>query len=301
MPSRVLVAGSINMDMVVVAERHPNIGETVVGTALEFVPGGKGANQAIASARQGTPSKLIGKLGSDRFGDELFAYLGKQGIDLSDVNRVADTATGTACIVVADADNTIIVIPGANDTLTPEDLDGIEIGSDDILVSQFEIPENVIERFFILGRQKGATTILNPAPAKNCSKNLLNLSDIIVVNESELSFFSGETVDVSKEETVVLAMRKLRVRDGQAIIATMGALGVLVMSDTEIYIPGRRVDAVDTTGAGDCFVGALAAELSRSVSLENALKYANRAASVSVQRKGAGPSMPTREEVDAVA
>lgn len=299
---RVIVAGSINMDVVVSADKHPQIGETVFGSRVEFLPGGKGANQAVACARLGAPTLLIGTLGNDRFGDELHNFLSQQGIDLSLIKRVDTVTTGTALITVANADNTIVVVPGANAKISPEDIVGVEISQGDILVSQFEIPEEAIESFFSLGKEKGATTILNPAPAKKFSASLLNLVDILILNETELSFLTGAKGDGIDAALLVASARTLLSHNGQIIILTLGALGAIaVLQESEIRVSGNQVDAIDTTGAGDCFIGAFASRLAKRESLETALNYANCAASLSVQRMGASPSMPTESEVDIAA
>ena len=289
----VVVAGSINMDLVVTAERHPKVGETVPGRELHVLPGGKGANQALAAARLGARARLVGKIGRDGFGDRLFSFLNEQGLDLDFTTRTGQAGTGTALIVVAGADNSIVVVPGANGLLTPADVEIVPIAAGDVLVSQFEIPEATILTFFARGKRAGATTVLNPAPAKRCAPALLALADVLVVNETELAFFLDTAV-----KDVVGAARELRARADQIVVVTLGAAGaVAITGEREISAPGREVPVVDTTGAGDCFVGALAARLAAGDDLENALHYANVAASLSVQRLGAATSMPTAAEI----
>ena len=167
---RVFVAGSINMDVVATADRHPRIGETVAGQSVLYFPGGKGANQAVAAAKLGAPTTLIGRLGKDAFGDELKAFLAAQGLDLSFVQETAEAHTGTAIVTVANADNTIVVIPGANALVDAVDVAAPALAKGDIAVSQFEIPLPAIAAFFERARAAGATTILNPAPAIACSR-----------------------------------------------------------------------------------------------------------------------------------
>src|SRR6202165_5695772 len=162
---RVFVAGSINMDVVATADRHPRIGETVAGQAVHYFPGGKGANQAVSAAKLGASTTLIGRLGKDAFGDQLRAFLSAQGIDLSFVRETAEAHTGTAIITVANADNTIVVVPGANAFVDAADVAAPTFAKGDIAVSQFEIPLAAISAFFKRARAAGATTILNPAPA----------------------------------------------------------------------------------------------------------------------------------------
>lgn len=299
---RVYVAGSINMDVVATADRHPRVGETVAGRQVLYFPGGKGANQAVAASRLGARTTLIGRLGKDSFGAELKAFLGEQGIDLGYVVETAEAHTGTAIITVAEADNTIVVIPGANGLVGADDVDVVPLLAGDVAVSQFEIPLPAIAAFFRRARGAGATTLLNPAPAQAMSRELLALVDILVLNETELGFLAGSGLSESDEAARIIAVaRQLQAREDQTICVTLGKRGVLALAGREeIAVPGRAVKALDTTGAGDCFVGALAAQLADDVPLRAALAFANAAASISVQRMGAGPSMPTAAEVAAV-
>jgi ribokinase len=299
---RVFVAGSINMDVVATADRHPRVGETVAGKQVLYFPGGKGANQAVAASRLGARTTLIGRLGKDSFGAELRTFLGDQGIDLGYVVETAEAHTGTAIITVAEADNTIVVIPGANGLVGADDVEVVPLLAGDVAVSQFEIPLPAIAAFFRRGRAAGATTLLNPAPAQKMPDELLALVDILVLNETELGFLAGvDLSDGDEAAKIVDTARQLQVREDQTICVTLGKRGVLALAGREeILVQGRAVKAVDTTGAGDCFVGALAAELAGGAPLRTALAFANAAASISVQRMGAGPSMPTAAEVKAV-
>lgn len=298
---RVFVAGSINMDVVATADRHPRIGETVAGRQVLYFPGGKGANQAVAASRLGAQTTLIGRLGRDAFGAELRTFLGAQGVDLGSV-RDADTHSGTAIIIVAEANNTIVVIPGSNALVSADDVAHSPLAKGDVAISQFEIPLPTITAFFARARTAGATTVLNPAPAQKMSDELLALVDILVLNETELGFLAGVELSESDEAARIIEVaRQLQAREDQTICVTLGKRGVLALAGRkEISVPGRVVKAVDTTGAGDCFVGALAAQLADGATLRDALAFANAAASISVQRMGAGPSMPTAAEVAAV-
>jgi ribokinase len=271
----VVVVGSINMDVVALAARHPALGETVLGSDLRFVPGGKGANQAVAAARLGAATRLIGRVGGDAFGESLVAFLGAEGIDIAGVARDVSAPTGTALIVVSGSDNTIVVVPGANAALAVGDL---SLDPDDVVVAQCEIPLAVVEAAFHQARAVGARTLLNPAPALAEATQLLPLADVVVVNQTERAVF------------------ELPVRSGQVVVTTLGADGATAVVDgSAIHVGGRKVDAVDSTGAGDCFVGALAAALLRGDDVANALGFANAAASLSVQRVGAGTGMPTAD------
>ena len=296
---RVFVAGSINMDVVATAERHPRIGETVAGQAVLYFPCGKGANQAVSAAKLGAQTTLIGRLGKDAFGDELKAFLGGQGIDLSYVQQTPEAHCGTAIITIADADNTIVVIPGANALVSAADVAAPRLAKGDIAVSQFEIPLPAIAAFFQRARGAGATTILNPAPAIEFSRELLDLVDILILNETELgSLAKTQLHDSDDQDRFIEAAKSLPMAKDKIICVTMGKRGVLALVGGESsLIPGRSVKVVDTTGAGDCFVGAVAAQLAAGRTIHDALAYANAAASICVQRMGAAPSMPTAAEV----
>lgn len=299
---RVFVAGSINMDVVATADRHPKVGETVAGKQVLYFPGGKGANQAVAASRLGAKTTLIGRLGTDAFGAELRTFLTAQGIDPGSIKETPETHTGTAIITVAASDNTIVVIPGSNALVSADDVADAPLAKGDVAVSQFEIPLPTIAAFFRRAHAAGATTLLNPAPAQKMSAELLALVDILLLNETELGFLAGmELSDGDETAKIIAVARKLQARADQTICVTLGKRGVLALAANEaLAVPGRAVKAVDTTGAGDCFVGALASQLADGVALPAALAFANAAASISVQRMGAGPSMPTAAEVAAV-
>ena len=223
-------------------------------------------------------------------------------MDLTFVLSTADAHTGTALITIANADNTIVVIPGANALLDAADVAAPTLAKGDIAVSQFEIPLPAISAFFKRARAAGATTILNPAPAVEFDRALLDLADILILNESELSFLTEtELRDADAPARFIKAVGCLQAGKDKIICVTRGKRGVLALADGEPrIIAGRTVRAVDTTGAGDCFVGAVAAQLAGGKSIGDALGYANTAASICVQRIGAAPSMPTAKEVEAV-
>ncbi len=186
----VFVAGSINMDVVATVTRHPKVGETVAGHAVHFFPGGKGANQAVAAAKLGASTALIGRLGVDPFGQQLRSFLAAQGVDLALVKDTTGADSGTAIITIANADNSIVVVPGANARVSVDDVAAPLLVKGDVAVSQFEIPLPTVGAFFERARAAGATTILNPAPAIGCSPALLDLADILILNETELGFFT---------------------------------------------------------------------------------------------------------------
>jgi ribokinase len=297
---RVFVAGSINMDVVATADRHPRIGETVAGKAVLYFPGGKGANQAVSAAKLGASTALIGRLGMDAFGQELRAFLAAQGIDLSFVKDTAQAHTGTALITIANADNTIVVVPGANALVGVDDVTAPVLAKGDVAVSQFEIPLPTVSAFFKRARAAGATTILNPAPAIEFGAELLDLVDILILNETELGLLTRtELRDTDDDERFLAAARSLHMGDNKTVCVTLGKRGIVALIDGRQHTDvGRAVKAIDSTGAGDCFVGAVAALLAEGQPIQSALSYANIAASVCVERMGAAPSMPTAAEVE---
>ena len=296
---RVIVAGSVNMDLVVHASRHPRPGETVLGDTFDAFPGGKGANQAVAAARLGARTSLVAMLGNDAFGESLAAFLRTEVVDVTHVSRT-EGATGIGCIVIdAHAQNTIVVVPGANASLGMDRIRSVTISAGDILVSQLEVPHSTVQAFFERGKQRGATTLLNPSPAQGCPPALLRLADILVVNETETALLAGTpALDPADTAAVVRAATALRVGPEQKVVVTLGEHGaVAIQGDTQHTIPARKVRAVDPTGAGDCFVGALAARLAAGDPFLPALRYANVAASLCVQKPGAAPSLPYRSDV----
>jgi ribokinase len=297
----VVVAGSINMDVVVTANRHPRVGETVAGENVLYFPGGKGANQAVAAAKLGARTRLIGRVGRDSFGGELKAYLAAQGVDVGLVLEMPEVHTGTAIITLANADNTIVVVPGANAALTAADIAKLPLAAGDVAVTQFEIPVPTIDAFFARARTAGATTILNPAPAIGFDRAMLGLVDILVLNETELGVLTGSDLRGTDDPSrFVDAARSLALGEAGVVCVTLGLRGIVALVGGEtVTIPGRAVQAVDTTGAGDCFVGTLAARLAAGHPVQDALMTANIAASICVQRMGAAPSMPTADEVAA--
>ncbi len=297
----VWVAGSINIDIVATAARYPKIGETIQGTEIAFYPGGKGANQAVSAAKLGAPTFLISKVGSDAFGRDLKNFLAAEKVDLTFVRDTAAARSGTALITVADGNNAIVVIPGANALLSERDVIEPTLAKGDVLVSQFEIPIPTITAFFSRAQATGATTILNPAPAIDFDHDLLELVDVLILNETELGRIAGTEIhEDDPHSRIIEAARALRTQEGQTIIVTLGRRGALAwVHEAALAIPGEVVECLDSTGAGDCFVGAVAARIALGAPIEHALRYANVAASICVQRHGAGPSMPTEAEVAA--
>ena len=297
---RVVVLGSINRDLVVRVAHLPRPGETVSGSSFAEFPGGKGANQAVAARRMGANVALVGAVGRDGFGEAMRAFLKAELIDLSALAVLEVVPTGIAMIGVEQSgENAIIVVAGANAAVKASQIDWVSLHTGDILVSQFEVPPGEIIAAFEKGRAKGVTTVLNPAPIQDIPTELLALCDFIVFNETELASTCDQ--NVVHVEDAEAAMQVLRARpscDHLTLITTLGKDGCLAIGPMGRHrIEGINVNAVDTTGAGDCFVGALAAGLSEGMPLEAALKRANIAASLSVTRPGAAASMPYRPEV----
>ena len=298
--NKVIVAGSINMDIVVQTERHPKPGETIRGSGVHFIPGGKGANQAVAASRLGGDVSFLAKTGQDSFGEILRAFLSGERLDIRGVTTSETAPTGTALITVdKHSENAIVVVPGSNAEMSAKDLSSIRLDGSEVIVSQFEIPQDVVFELFKMARAVGATTILNPAPALPCSNDLFMLVDYLVVNETEAAFFTEAESTPEDFDSAIAQANRLRTDAEQVVVVTLGAKGaVLLRGNEKIRIPGHKVRAVDTTGAGDCFVGALAVALAEDKTLSDALQFANAAAAVSVQRLGASASLPIRDDVD---
>lgn len=283
--SKVYVIGSINQDIVVGAERHPQPGETIHGTTLNYFPGGKGANQAVAAARAGVETIMIGAVGSDDSGRQLCQFLAENAISTAAIKSVESAPTGTAHITVASGENTIVVVAGANAELEPGDIEALNFAEGDVAVAQFETSLKVTQCAFQKAKQAGAQTILNPAPAATVPAELLELTDYLIVNEHEFKIVFDQPLDLVPDFA-------------GTIIVTLGARGALLLAKgTRHEQSGVLSEAVDSTGAGDCFVGYFAAALVQKQSPEQALAWANAAAALSVTRPGAANSMPRAEEV----
>jgi ribokinase len=294
----VVVVGSINDDLVVSADRLPGPGETVSGTAVAHSSGGKGANQAVAAARAGVVVLMVGCVGRDEAGARLVAGLLDAGVDTSWVTPV-DAPTGVAVVTVAGGENFIVVVPGANKLLDLQKIVNVPNITNDVIVAQLETPVAATTEAFRRARAAGAATVLNPAPAATVPAELLALVDHLVVNEHEVDLVLGVVAaDLVADRGDARA--RLRRATTATVHLTLGADGVLVLAPDEVVVvPGRPVDVVDSTGAGDCYVGTFAAGLAAGVRVAEAAGRANAAAALSVTRVGAGPAMPTAAEVDA--
>lgn len=297
----VCVLGGVNLDHVARVAALPRPGETVASHGLSQFPGGKGANQAVAAARLGAQTHLLGAVGQDAAGDVMLDFLSGAGVDVTGVRREAEAATGQAFITVDDAArNMIVVAAGANALYGADAASAADLGGASVILTQFEATLAAIETVFTRPEAAGARKILNTAPALSDGASLLALADMLILNETELARFAGLDAEPADPEAAVAAAQSLA-RPGQTVLATLGAAGAVAVRGDEVFrVPGLRQRAVDTTGAGDCFCGALAAGLDRGLALPTAMAFANAAAALSVTRAGAAASMPTAAEVEAL-
>jgi ribokinase len=290
---KIVVVGSANTDMVVRSEHLPLPGETVLGGKFIMTAGGKGANQAVAAARLGADVTFVARLGRDIFGDRSLAGYQAEGINIVYIVHDEEEASGVALIVVDEAaENIITVAPGANGRLSADDVRAAEpaIKEADGVLLQLEIPLEAVRAAIELAQRHTVRVILNPAPARALPDDVLRGVDVLTPNENEAAKLIGGQVDSP--------LAALVARGVGSVVMTCGAAGCEVLSnDKRQRVPGFHVEAVDTTGAGDCFNGALAVALARGLQLADAARYANAAAALAVTRFGAQTSMPTQEEV----
>jgi ribokinase len=300
MANRIVVVGSSNTDMIVQLPRLPKPGETISGGAFSTAAGGKGANQAVAAARAGAEVAFVARAGEDSFGEQAISGFVGDGIDVRHVTRDAGAPSGVALIFVDEAgENSIAVAPGANARLTPEDVEAAAqlIAGADALVMQLETPLETVERAAALARQHDVRVILNPAPAQPLSDEMLGNVSILTPNESEAELLTG--IQVEDAAGAEAAARALVARGVDTVILTLGSRGAfLFQSESGELVPGFEVDAVDTTAAGDVFNGSLAVGLAEGLPLDQAVRFANAAAALSVTKLGAQPSAPTRADID---
>ncbi|MGW7332940.1 ribokinase [Streptomyces sp. NPDC054840] len=292
----IAVLGSTNMDLVAYVPKAPRLGETVTGRAFRTVPGGKGANQAVAAARSGGEVVMIGAVGADEFGVRLRSALTAARVDTSAL-RTVEGASGTAHITVDDeGGNSIVVIPGANAAVTGlEAGDEARIAAAGSLLLQLELPLTAVLAGARAARAHGVRTVLTPAPAQPLPADLLAATDLLVPNEHEAAALTGLTDPLQAAEALLAEVPE--------VVITLGAAGVLYAARGRepLTVPAFRVRAMDTTAAGDTFVGALAVALGEGRPMPEALRWASAAAALSVQRPGAQDAMPTRAETDALA
>lgn len=291
MSKKIIVFGSISTDFVVTADRRPAVGETITGQDFETTFGGKGANQAVAAARLGGDVHIVGTVGTDIFGTELIENLAANGVGTENVERVTDQPSGSAHIVITDADNSIIYIPGANNAISPE---RIEILTDficeaGIVIVQNELPQRVVDEIITIAAENNVKVVYNPAPARSVEPAILEKATFITPNESEFHQLFG---DLSISEGLAKYPNQL--------ILTMGAQGVYFHDgEKEQRIPAYSVEPVDTTGAGDTFNGAFALGIISGLDMADSIRLGNLAASLSIQKFGAQGGMPSLKEMKA--
>ncbi len=283
----ITVVGSINMDLVVQTDQFPKQGETTLGNLYTTVPGGKGANQAVAAARLGSTVQMIGAVGQDAFGTELVAGLKNEGVGIDHVKRHAGNS-GIANILLSEGDNRIIVVPGANHSVTTAEIDALteQITASEFVMMQLEMPIPVIQRTLEICHQNGVPSILNPAPASGFTPDMLPFCTYLTPNETEVQEMFGENwqavlKDYPNRLVVTLGQKGAQFYDGEKLVT----------------VEGFPAEAVDTTGAGDTFNGALATALVEGQTFEQAVRFANAAASLSVEKFGAQGGMPKRAAV----
>lgn len=300
-PPKVCVVGSSMVDMISKVPRLPKLGETLVGHSFHLGYGGKGSNQAVMAAKLGAQVSMVVKLGRDVFGDGALQNYRQQGIDTTHVLFDETRFSGVAPIFVDDgAQNFIVIVPGANLGLSPADAQAAAevILAADLLVCQLEVPIETTLEAFRIAKSGNARTILNPAPAAPIPDELLRLTDICAPNESETELLTGMPVQTLGEAGAAAQM--LRSRGAEVVILTLGERGAMLVDGAGVeHIPGIKVDAVDPTGAGDAFIGSLAAYLGEGLALRDAIRRANVVAALSVTRIGTQVSFPNRAEADA--
>lgn len=300
--SEIIVFGSVNLDLVVYLERSPSKGETMEGKSFETFLGGKGANQAIASSRLGGKVSFMGTIGKDYFGDQVKEILLKEKIDLNLIQS-KQASTGTAVInVFDDGENQITYIPGANNVSKQEYISDKQLEDSNLIICQMEVSEKQVESLFERSKEKGNLNILNLAPFKKPSDELISNTDYLVVNESE--FCQLIDIDLNEElsiEDIENQIKKEMSLKNIGLIVTLGSRGLCYHNNSEFeYIEGIKTEAVDTVGSGDCFVGALAYAINLDQDIRESCIFANNCAALSVTKKGASTSMPTLSEVQSV-
>lgn len=297
MSPTVAVVGSLNMDLVIQSPKIPQPGETVLSArSVQHFPGGKGANQAVAAARLGANVHMVGRIGDDSYGTDLLASLQNAGVNTTYIGVTQGTSTGVALIVVdAAGENSIVVASGANLSVIIEDIIEEVIAAADSVLLQLEIPLAINAHVASIAATYNTTVILNPAPAQQLPESLLQNVDVIIPNEGECELLTGQSI--SSEEDYFQASQALQALGPRTVVLTLGAKGAyLLHNDASAVIPAFKVEAVDTTAAGDAFVAGLAVALAERHDFAEAVRRANAAGGLAATRSGAQPSLPTREE-----
>lgn len=291
----ILVIGSLNADLVVRSPRFPQPGETISGSDLLTIPGGKGANQAVAAARQNVNVAMVGRVGKDNFAPFLIENLNSNQVNTLHVAQ-DNVATGTAIIVVDEnGQNSIVLSPGANGKVDSQDVDSSPDAK--ILLLQFEIPMDSVLYAAKRYKAKGTTVILNPAPARHIPDELLAAVDILVPNESELSLLTN--MHVTDVKSAELAAKEILKHGVKTVIVTLGSKGALMVTSSQVtQVDTYKVNVVDTTAAGDAFIGGFASAILSEKSLEESVRYGCACGALATTKLGAQPSLPTKEEVE---
>lgn len=296
---KICVIGSLNMDLVVNVDNMPKKGQTLIGSDFKEVPGGKGANQAVAMARLGGDITMIGKVGTDSFGQTLIDALKNDNVNTTYVHK-EDGPTGVAMITVdKNAENSIVVAPGANFKVKENDIDkNIDaIKNSDIVVVQLETPLETIKYALKSAKELGKYTILNPAPAVKLEDSIIANVDLLTPNETELEILSG--VSINCEDDILKAAQTMIEKGVKELIVTLGSKGSLYINkEISMFKKSYKVDAVDTTAAGDSYTGALSVAFSKGENIEVAMDFASRVGALCVTKEGAQSSLPTLEEVE---
>jgi ribokinase len=302
-PDRIVVIGSLNMDLVACAPRIPVVGETITGHTYFSEPGGKGANQAYAAAKLGGNVAMLGRVGDDDFGRQMKANLQHVGCDVSGLLAIPNCTSGIALIFVADdGHNSIIIVPGANDRFSPEDIGRSQeyLKGAALVLLQLENPLPTVLAAARAAKRAGARVILDPAPARPVPEELFELSDIITPNETEAAILAELAPSRLDSDQALDIARRLQERKAKTVIVKLGDQGCLLVTSAGSHLlPAPAVKAVDTTAAGDQFNAGLAVALSEGLDLPSACRFANNAAALSVTRLGAQASAPTRAELGA--
>ncbi|HJA27310.1 MAG TPA: ribokinase [Candidatus Limosilactobacillus intestinigallinarum] len=304
MSNKVTVVGSLNVDTTLRIKRMPLPGETLAAADKTSAAGGKGANQAVAAARSGAQTAFVGQVGTDNGGEMMIKDLQDNGIDTTGIRENDQVGTGSAAILLdEDGQNSILVYGGANQQLSVDDVAAAkqQIAAADFVIAQFETPQEATLKAFQIAKENGVKTILNPAPAHQIDPALLKLTDLIIPNETESASLTG--IIVTDETSMLMSAAKYAQMGVRNLIITVGAKGAFYCTqDGYNFVPAFKVNAVDTTAAGDTFIGSLSSQLKPDMSnIEKALVYAQRASSLAVQKMGALPSIPTHDEIIAAS
>ncbi len=294
-----MVIGSLNMDLVTKVDKTPLVGQTVFGEGLVKHEGGKGANQAVAIGKLGGNVSMLGMLGSDPFADTLKKSLKKNNVDTKYLFSTTKAPTGTALIMVnKSGDNSIVVIPGANNELSEQTIEEEFFKETDFVLAQFEVPKKTILKAFTIAKNMGIKTVLNPAPASTIDDDLLSICDILIPNETEFEIITG--CSANNKESIIKGANILFDKGVHEVLVTLGENGAIYLtSDGTIYEEDAyEINAVDTTAAGDSFIGGLLTSLSNNKTMEEAIGYAMKVGALTVSKQGAQSSLPQTDEVE---